>query len=190
MVMVIEKDGLKVFGVKTFFSFFKFVFYADTPPYIITRCRYTKYDLSEKWIQFRTLQLVQKIGFENKLIKTLPLILIIQSLSVWISHPPFCPHTQESQWSLQVWQCQQSVQCQPERPQVCPTATGFSSSCSTASYPRMCIPKDCVRNREVKQKCNLSTEIILTTLTFISSHILSIMPLNIVNTAVGAGHWP
>lgn len=48
MVMVIEKDGLKVFGVKTFFSFFKFVFYADTPPYIITRCRYTKYDLSEK----------------------------------------------------------------------------------------------------------------------------------------------
>lgn len=74
------------------------------------------------------------------------------SKSIWISHPPFYQHTQESQWSLPVWQCQQSVQCQPERPQVSPTATGFSSSCSMASYPRMCILKDCVRNREIKPR--------------------------------------
>ncbi len=44
------------------------------------------------------------------------------------------------------------MQCQPERPQVCPTATGFSSSCSKASYPRMCILKDCVRNREITHR--------------------------------------
>ncbi len=110
-----------------------------------TRCRYTKHDCLKNVSNFIPYNQFKRLGLKTNKLKPHS-----SFSSAWFSHPPFCPHTQEYQWSLQVWQCQQSVQCQPEHPQVCPTATGFSSSCSKASYPRKCILKDCVKKRQIK----------------------------------------